>query len=291
MKPMLAATCKDMSKLKFPAYASPKLDGVRALKIGKKLLSRKLKEIPNEYVKKIFANLPEGLDGELIMGVPTAKGACRNTVSAVMRHTGECKNIMYYVFDDFKAKGGFELRICNLQTLEAKFKNVKVVPQKLVYTLAELIAYEKDLLRWGYEGVMLRAVSSPYKQGRSTLREGYLIKVKKFVDDEALVLGTYERMHNTNEAKKNKLGHTERSTAKAGKKPMGQLGGFFARGKDGVEFKIGGFLGFTNEDRIKMWKEKDSLVGKWAKFRHFPYGKKTKPRLPIFIGFRDPIDM
>ena len=42
--------------------------------------------------------------------------------------------------------------------------------------------------------------NAPYKQGRSTVREGYLLKVKTFLDDEATVVRFEERMHNGNEA-------------------------------------------------------------------------------------------
>ena len=48
------------------------------------------------------------------------------------------------------------------------------------------------------------------------MREGYLLKVKRFVDGEALVIGVTEPMHNANEAKTNELGRTARSHKKAG---------------------------------------------------------------------------
>lgn len=65
---------------------------------------------------------------------------------------------------------------------------------------AELAAYKEKCLSEGYEGVMVRDPAGPYKCGRSTVREGWLLKIKRFEDGEAEVLETYEGMSNYNEA-------------------------------------------------------------------------------------------
>lgn len=65
---------------------------------------------------------------------------------------------------------------------------------------AELAAYKEKCLSEGYEGVMVRDPAGPYKCGRSTEREGWLLKIKRFEDAEAEVLETYEGMSNYNEA-------------------------------------------------------------------------------------------
>ncbi len=83
-RPMLASHCTDTSKLKFPILVSKKLDGIRATVQGGRLLSRSLKPIANENVQARFAGLPEGLDGELIVGDPCAPDAYRKTSSIVM---------------------------------------------------------------------------------------------------------------------------------------------------------------------------------------------------------------
>ena len=49
---------------------------------------------------------------------------------------------------------------------------------------------------------MLRDPSSLYKQGRHTLKSQALMKLKKFYDDEAKVIGFEEKMHNNNEQEK-----------------------------------------------------------------------------------------
>ena len=48
--PMLASTYTG-EDLKFPVLVTPKIDGVRAIKLNGKLVSRSLKQIPNSFCK------------------------------------------------------------------------------------------------------------------------------------------------------------------------------------------------------------------------------------------------
>ena len=91
---------------------------------------------------------------------------------------------------------------------------------------AQLAAYEEKCLAEGYEGVMIRTPDSPYKCGRSTEREGWLLKIKRFEDDEAVVLETYEGLSNLNPAERDAFGRTKRSSCKENKVGRGELGGF-----------------------------------------------------------------
>lgn len=304
-EPMLAAkwgkgTAKDieagLKALRFPVYASPKLDGIRAIVVGGVLMSRSMKPIPNRHVQKKFAGLPEGTDGELIVGLPT-EDPYRNTVSAVMSEDGE-PDVCYFVFDNFLSPGGFAQRLRVVDAMNDYEAGVFALPHQVIDNLAKLLKYEEEILESGYEGVMLRSLQGPYKQGRSTTKEGYLIKLKRFEDGEAVILATFEWEENTNTAFKNELGNTARSHAKAGMKGAGVLGGFEVRGLNGMwkdaEFSIGsGMQGATSKtgERAKLWRVRESLVGKIVKYKYFPIGGKDKPRFPTFLGFRDKIDM
>ena len=67
-KPMLAGKCERMNALSFPLFATPKLDGIRCLKIGGRALTRSFNPISNIHTREwIEANLPDGVDGELIV--------------------------------------------------------------------------------------------------------------------------------------------------------------------------------------------------------------------------------
>ena len=112
-----------------------------------------------------------------------------------------------------------------------------------------------------------------------------MLKVKRFEDSEAEILRIEEEMHNANEAQRDNLGRTKRSTAKEGKVGKGTMGALVVRDlKTGVEFNIGS--GFTASDRQDEWKP-----GEIVKYRYFPVGIKTKPRHPVYIGRRSNIDL
>jgi DNA ligase-1 len=96
-------------------------------------------------------------------------------------------------------------------------------------------------------------------------------------------------MYNGNDAEVNELGRTKRSTKQSGMSGKGTLGAFICKTRDGVEFKIGS--GFDQQDRENFWQNKSSLLGYIVKYKHFPIGVKDKPRHPIFLGFRNKMDM
>jgi DNA ligase-1 len=287
MKPMLAALCEDITKLRYPVIASPKLDGIRALVLSGQLVSRTLKPIPNKHVQKLFAGLPEGTDGELIMGAAN-DDPYRRTVSAVMSEDGE-PDVTYFVFDNFLVKGGFVDRFRKVQFLDEQ-KNVEVVLHQPVDNVDELSDFESKCIEMGFEGAMIRDPNGPYKFGRSTAKEGYLLKLKRYRDSDAKIIGTYELMHNGNEATTNALGRTERSSHQENKTGLNALGGFELRDiHTGVEFRCG--TGLTQNDRETLWDTREELIGKIIKYKFFPTGSKDKPRHPVFLGFRSKLDI
>lgn len=292
IKVMLAGKF-DPTKAVFPLLASPKLDGVRAVVLGSRLMSRNMKPIPNAWVQEIFSTLPEGTDGELILGNPTHPEAYRNTVSAVMSEDGKPTDVRFWIFDNYKVPGGFETRFATLK--DSTY--VHVVPHVLVTSLDELTKFEEAAIERGFEGAMVRRPGGHYKHGRSTTGDGLLLKVKRFEDAEARVVSVYAWQKNGNEAKTNVLGHTERSSHQENKTDLPILGGLNVVGLEepyvGVEFSIGtGFSGAddVNGERGKLWCERDRLVGRLVKFKYFPTGSKDRPRFPVFLGWRDERD-
>ena len=287
-RPMLA-TDADLGKLRFPLLASAKLDGVRAVVRDGVVYSRSNKPIPNAYVQQKFSRF-EHFDGELIVGDPTSKTCYRDTISGVMSFEGK-PEVRFFVFDHIgNTSAPYRHRAEHINTAgRGKPSGALTHFQKEVVDLDELLEYENDCLEAGYEGLILRDPNAPYKQGRSTVKEGYLLKLKRFVDDEAVIVNCFEREHNGNEARTDELGRTKRSSHKAGKIGRGDLGGFVLRSSSGVEFSCG--TGFSDAERAAYWAGKDRLIGKIAKFKYFPVGVKEAPRHPVWLGFRDPIDM
>lgn len=289
MKPMLASPAG--SSFPYPMLLSPKLDGIRCLIIDGVACGRSLKPIPNKHVQKLFGRRElNGLDGELIVGPPTAKNVFQATTSGVMSIDGE-PNVAFYVFDNyFEPDVPFGLRLKIAHKQAGKSKHCVAVPHDLIFDSDDLLQWEQKYLALGYEGVMLRAPEGPYKYGRSTAKEAWLLKVKRFKDSEAKIIGYSELMHNTNAVVRNELGHLERSSHKAGKVGRAVLGALTVKDlKTGVEFDIG--TGFTAEQRKDLWAEGSGLIGKIVKYKSQPVGVKDKPRFPVFLGFRNKIDL
>lgn len=294
MKPMLAATLDAVGDVVFPVYASPKLDGVRALVTEKgKLLSRTLKDVPNKFVNGLFGRKDlAGADGELIYGSPVAKDVYRQTVSVTgADDKPEGKDVKFHVFDMWSGGEGFQTRSEDVEKLFAGIPGVVVVEQMLVKSAVELLQFEADCLDAGYEGLILRAPGGRYKFGRSTVNEQGMMKLKRFVDGEFLLKKVEEELHNANAAKKNALGRTERSSHQAGMVPTGRAGALQVRDLvTGVEFGIG--TGLNDKDRAWFWRHRAKLEGKFVgKYKSFPVGVKDKPRFPVYLGPREKWDL
>ncbi len=291
--PMLAGTIKDLNTIWYPVLVTPKLDGIRCLKVNGKAVSRNFKPIPNHYLRGwIEQNFPDGVDGELIMD----GGSFQETTSAVMTEKGEPRDVVYHIFDYVMGDEPGVLntpyyeRMAALRNLIPDIpKTARVLLPTEITNEACLLAYETRILAEGYEGVMLRDPKGYYKCGRSTVREGWLLKLKRFSDAEAVVVGFEERMHNANVEKKDAFGHAEHSSHKAGMVPTGMLGALVVDRGDGLVFKIG--TGFTEEQRKEIWANRHKYMSKSVKFKFQPTGIKEAPRFPVFLGWRHPDDM
>lgn len=291
LRPMLAqaATTEYLQQLRYPVLASPKIDGVRAMVVNGRLVSRSLKLIPNNHVQSTFSHRSlEGYDGELVVGSPVDKNCIQHTTSGVMSRDGT-PAVTFYVFDRWD--------LGNLPYFE-RLQSITGIPELAVHRLdhtpihsyEHLLEYESLQTRSGYEGVMLRGYNNKYKFGRSTLREGGLVKVKRFCDSEAEIIGFDPLYRNENAATVNELGLTERSTHQANKVADDLLGSLTVRDvHTGVVFDIGS--GFDMAQRRNLWEQRSGLRGKLIKYKSFSVGVKEKPRFPIFLGFRSPLDM
>lgn len=297
MKPMLASEWDEKNQ-KFPLIASPKLDGIRCVVIEGHAISRSLKRLPNTYVQNAFGrDLLNGFDGELIVGSPTAKDVYRKTTSVVMSDEKlSAEPITYYVFDiwnypnqPYTSRMQYVADRVNLLKKDL-FPNVKVLPQVLIKTMEELKRYEQACLDEGYEGLILRDPTSHYKYGRSSTKEGIILKLKRFKDAEAVVAGFEEQLHNTNAAEINELGRTKRSSAKAGLVGKNTLGALVCVDcLTGVRFNIG--TGMDDATRQEIWDNRKKYKDRIVKYKYFEIGVKDAPRHPVFLGFRSKKDM
>ena len=290
IKPLLSCEVS-VDNINFPIYVSTKFDGVRALVIGSVVYSRSLKPIRNKHVQKLFGK-PEynGFDGELVVGDIYAKDVFQKTTSGVMSKDGE-PDVTLYVFDIFTNNTEtYKERLYKLndKLVLDQFHNIVATQQLYIQTKEELIELlSKEKVKGG-EGLIGRNPNGVYKYGRSTPKEQFSMKFKFFKTDEFEVVGFTERMHNSNEQKRDELGYAERSSAKDGMIPMNTLGSLVLKYGDDT-FNCG--VGFTDALRDEIWFNQEKYLGKLASIRYMSVGMDKLPRVPSFQGFRDEDDM
>jgi DNA ligase-1 len=291
--PMSAAKIKadenwdsNWAKVKWPKFVQAKVDGIRCVITEKGALTRSLKPIPNRHIAKLLSDAPVGLDGEIVTYDDNSKPDDFNTIqSKVMSEDGE-PDFYLLAFDNFSLKSSdFEVRHQSLYSESMKHPLVAIlVNYGKADSLEEAIAMRDELIQAGYEGCMLRDPKGPYKFGGSSLKEGYLIKMKVFEDAEAKIKGFEEEMENANEVVYDENGIRGRSGKAEGMIPKGSMGAMIVEWANGPEFKIG--TGFDAKQRDEYWKNRDNLIGKTVTFSYQGIGSGGRPRFPTFIGLR-----
>lgn len=223
LKPMLALSeiPNLYTEVTFPKMISQKLDGFRCLIVDGVPKSRKFLDIPNAFVREKLTGLPHGLDGELIVGEANDPKVFTNTAKGVGKGSGE-PDFTFWVFDDFSSPASpFQTRHRDAENKVADLNlpYVKLLTHSHIRTADDANTVSETWYKQGYEGAILRCPSGPYKYGRSTLREQWMLKVKFWEDAEGEILAVHEQLTNTNEAQVDELGHTKRSTAKVARSP------------------------------------------------------------------------
>lgn len=284
----------DLSLIPYPVLATPKIDGIRCTirtaEGHKMALSRTLKPIPNHHIySQLINQCPDGLDGELI--IPSL--GFNDIQSAVMSYSSPLQqDFRFVVFDVFDLNKPYSERVVSLALTALPPFCDKLIPMAITNE-HQLVEYETSCLEAGYEGVMLRTPSSPYrsssgKENRSTLKRFHLVKLKRRLTDEATVIGFEPRYHNANSPTTDERGLTKRSKAQAGLVPLPELGAFIVRHPTFGDF---GVSGFTEVQRSKFWESREALLGSVLTFAYLPHGMKDKPRHPVFKGFRHADDL
>jgi len=288
-KPLLAATLEHPHQLVWPKLVSPKLDGIRCLIHEGKAVSRNLKPIRNEFIQEKLRGLPDGFDGELIVGKPNEGNVLNRTTSGVMSATGT-PDFKYHVFDNFNYNGGFHARYLKLEeTLltDNPREHIMLVPHLYVFSETEFLEHEGMFLRDGFEGIMARSTTGQYKMGRSTHQEQILHKFKRFSDSEIFITNILEGQRNENEATRDALGESVRSTRGENMVRNGMVGTIVGNDKKtGQSITISPGR-MTQDMRRFYWEHPEKIVGRIATYRYFGYGQLNAPRFPTFQAFRE----
>ena len=160
-------------------------------------------------------------------------------------------DVTLYVFDDWSVGDkSYQERYQHYQRRIKAFNNGSIVAleHNMLHTIDEVsIVLDKEKKRNG-EGIILRLPSAKWKNGRSTPKSQESVKLKFFEQQEYKIVDVVERMHNTNEAKVNELGYTERSSNKDNMIPMNTFGAFVMELQDGRTFNVGPVLAHTTSN-------------------------------------------
>jgi DNA ligase-1 len=186
---MLAAKLPDLLWVLYPVIVTPKIDGIRCYVHSGRALCRSGKPVPNDAARRALESiLPDGIDGELTVG-----DSFRASSDALMRRGGS--PLWRFRAFDLVSDRPYSERLEALRVAVERIDDPRVefVPWESVDSRDDLLAYEARCLADGYEGVMLRDPRGPYKCGRSTLNQGWLIKLKRFSDSEATVIECRDR--------------------------------------------------------------------------------------------------
>ena len=300
-RPMLAASFDNPQEyeselvfLQYPLLCSPKIDGIRFMKSPQgPAMSRTWTPLPNRRLQTFMTSDPmfDHVDGEVIVGDdPTKPGIFNETQSAIMTRDDD-RPFSLWIFDYWSDPNRmFANRTAHAKDVVDEIRrkgslNVNYVEHQVAENVEDVIRLEQEALEAGFEGLMLRRPDAPYKFGRSTLKQQGLIKVKRFADAEAEIIGFEALERNTNEQTRNAFGLAKRSSHKAGKVADNLLGRLLVRAEPWGEFAIGS--GFDVDTRTEIWNRQDHYLGKTVTFKFQAHGTQDKPRMPIFKGFRE----
>lgn len=303
----------DESKVRFPCIVQPKIDGVRGHTPEGVLLGRSMKQHRNRHVTALFSQ-PEyiHMDGEIVAERDTHPDLCRITSSALSRAEGE-PFVLMWAFDYLAPSAiGFEyehrLQILHRRILwlqeHGQGLHLRMIPWVVCYNMDELQLERQRNLELGYEGSIIRDPYGKHKQGRSTVKEMGVLRIKDFIDFEFRVKKIVEGQRNENEATVNERGLTERSTHQENMVPNGMVGSLEGPALADVldpqtgEVLIGkgdwvtvGPGRMSHDDRKRYFEQPHLLLEQVGKAQFFPKGIKDKPRFPTFQSLRSPEDM
>jgi len=289
-KPMLSATVNTdgLAHLQYPIIVSPKLDGIRCYvhpKIGP--VSRKFIPIPNRFVRQLL-NRKElyGFDGELMLN---DDNGFNSTQSVIMTQETPPVSFTFHVFDYVEdeqyATTPFAIRnAVAADYIKNKDAFVKYVPHKVISTHTDLLITYGEYMSQGYEGIMIRSPDGPYKQGRSTLKQGHLIKYKEFSTAEGSIKGWEPLMRNNNPIGVDNVGMNTRKTRIGGLEEDEEMIGALVLETAWGTLMVGS--GLDNSLRRDIKKNWVNYMGQIVTFKYQSVGMLEKPRFPVLLGIR-----
>ena len=308
-KPQLCPNEKvDLSTLNYPLLASCKLDGIRCIFYKGQILSRSLKQIQNKQLREKFEPIRAWTEktGNVIDGeIYDPKMTFQEITSFVMTEDltdpktikkNGCileipETLNYYAFDFLygeQTHHSFYERLTALADVIIEIKSPYIHPvlHKKVNTKEEVEQTFEWALNNNYEGLILRNPNSPYKCGRFTIKEGGAFKIKPFVTFDAKITGVEQSTEVNEDAEKktNELGRSVTSKKKDDRHLIEKASAFWVD-YEGKPLKV--VLAMTDPEKMGVWLNRASLIGKTIEYKGMLVGSKDVPRHPVMIRFRE----
>ena len=261
--PMLAHKYRDhASKIVYPAYAQPKLDGHRCTAMVSGLWSRTRKPIVSvPHITTALKPLLKGvmLDGELYNHEYRDRFEELSSLIRPEYAKPGHEVVQYHVYDCTVA-GSFAQRLAYLRSALAGVANpIVLVETILVNDEDELMAAFERFRAQGYEGAMVRNADGLYVNKRSY----DLQKVKEFDDAEFRITGVKE-----------------------GRGKLAGHGIFVCETKNGTPFEAK-MIGALAELR-KYYENPKLAVGRLLTVQYQGFTNKSGvPRFPVALRIRD----
>jgi DNA ligase-1 len=251
---IMLAKLFDESKVTFPCWAGPKIDGVRAVFRKGHFYSRKGLQFRGlEFLESLLSDFIEPIDGELI--VP---GVSFQVGSGKIRSDSPTPDAAFYIFELPTVDAPFSERIQMMQDLSGMDDSIRVVPHVEILDLSMLYDYYEQCRKQGYEGTVVRTYDYKYVGTRSF----HWMKMKpKMKDLELKVVDLFE----------------------GNGKYKGQLGGVIveyhgSKGKRKV--RVGG--GFTDNQREFFYNCPSAIMFKYIQAEAMEETDEGSLRHPIF---------
>lgn len=265
---------------------SEKKDGIRAIVWRGKLHSREAKPIPNKHLQEYFRFLPEGLDGELMFWIDNQNGNhpplehINSIVTSRDTKWPKRWTPVFHAFDYQLLGGPFRYRYEFLKEHQDRDSGLYIQPQIIVDNLISIISFFKAVTDKRGEGICLRNPNSLYKQGRSTLNDGCLMRFKKLMKGTATITGLTNLLKHKGQQDRNAFGLAKRDSKLSNLQAEKLLGALIGVCEFGT-VKVGS--GFTAKQREFFWQMGDNLLDLEFEFEYRDLTHKGVPRNPTFV--------
>lgn len=256
---------------KYPLMASAKFDGVRAVITPDGIYSRNWKRFNSELEQYFEDAIAEARkNNSIIDGEIYSRNLRFDQLISNIRGNDINESIRFYAFDSCtldewnnQTTKPFKVRYDETVRRYRHLNRVAPVVQYQINNDNDLEILFGQSIDQGFEGLIMRNPESQYKNGRATMRQNIIYKLKQWVTIDSKIVGFKQMM-------------------KGGKRTA-KIGSFLLRSSDGIEYAAKPAAGLTLDD---TWCKRDQYLGGYVECRFMKHGVKLRPRFAHITRLR-----